>query len=220
MRPVLAAFAAVFAFGYLLTASPVHAQTVIGAVERMRGEATRAQGNTLEALATGAVIFEGDVLKTGAETRLVLRMIDESVLTLGAMGEFAIDEMAFRIEPNGTDVGRQSLRYLAGVFRFVSGRVARAERDRFALVTPVATIGIRGTEFLGGELTVGMPPGESHYGFQIVTGAIEVAAPLGSVVLDEPGEGTFLPIAGDAAPTPVRQWTADEAAEAEAAVAF
>ena len=84
----------------------------------------------------------------------------------------------------------------------------------------MATIGIRGTVFVGGELTVGMPPGQPHYGFQVTEGAIEVISPGGSVVLDEPGEGTFLPLTAIAAPTPPRQWTEEEAAEAQDALAF
>ncbi len=47
-----------------------------------------------------------------------------------------------------------------------------------------------------------------------------MTSPGGSVALDEPGEGTFLPLTRIAAPTPVRQWTEAEAAEAEAALAF
>ena len=65
-----------------------------------------------------------------------------------------------------------------------------------------------------------MPAGQPHYGFQVKEGAIEVTSPGGSVVLDEAGEGTFLPLNRVAAPTPVRQWTAEETAEAEEALAF
>lgn len=74
--------------------------------------------------------------------------------------------------------------------------------------------------FVAGRLTVGMPPGTSHYGYQIRDGAIEVIAPGGSVTLDAPGEGTFLPFDRVAAPTPVRQWTAEEAQEADDLLAF
>ena len=42
----------------------------------------------------------------------------------------------------------------------------------------------------------------------------------GSVVLDEPGEGTFLPLDRVTAPTPVRVWTDAATAEAEDALAF
>ena len=98
--------------------------------------------------------------------------------------------------------------------------MAKLASSDVAFATPVATIGIRGTEFLGGELTVGMPVGQPHYGFQIIEGAIEVIVPGGSVILDQPGEGTFLPLTRVAAPTPVRQWTEEEAAEAVEALAF
>lgn len=131
-----------------------------------------------------------------------------------------IDEMVFDESAKGASVGRQALIMSVGVFRYTSGKIGKASQFQVVFGTPVATIGIRGTEFVGGELTVGMPPGQPHYGFQIQEGAIQVITPQGSVILDEPGEGTFLPLAGGRPPTPVRQWTPEEAAEAQDLLAF
>ena len=137
-------------------------------------------------------------------------------MTLGENASITIDELIYA--PGGDS--SQLLSIARGVFRIATGEIAKLSPDSVTVTTPVAFVGIRGTEFLGGELTVGMPPGQPHYGFQVSEGAIEVTSPAGSVVLDEPGEGTFLPLTRVAAPTPVRQWTEEEAAEAEAALAF
>ena len=195
---------------------PVQAQQVAGQVERQKGAASRvAQGSTSD-LAQGGQVFAGDEIRTGPGARLLIRFGDDSQLTLGENARVTIDRFVYA--PGGAS--NQALAMVVGVFRFVSGQIAKASPRDVAFSTPVATVGIRGTEFVGGELTVGMPVGQPHYGFQIKDGAIEVTSPEGSVVLDEAGEGTFLPLTRVAAPTPVRQWTAEEAAEAEDALAF
>ncbi len=191
-----------------------------GRVERQKGGASRVADGQREALALHGGIFVGDEIETGEDARLVIRFLDDSTLTLGAKAKVKIDALVYDTSGLGDAPDAQALNFLQGVFKFVSGRVAKADRQAFAFSTPVATIGIRGTEFVGGELTVGMPPGTSHIGFQVRDGAIEVTNRLGSVTLDRPGEGTFIPLNGSAAPTPVRQWTVEEAAEADALLAF
>lgn len=201
-------------------ALPAQAQQVAGVVERQTGEATRAGDGAPRALAQGAVVYVGDRIETGGEGRVRVRFTDSSRLTLGANATVVIDEFVYSAADGAAAGNRQTLDFLAGVYKFVSGAASALNPDGFTGNTPVATIGIRGTEFVGGELTVGMPPGTSHIGFQIREGAIAVTNSFGSVTLDAPGEGTFIPLDGSAAPTPVRQWTAEEAAEADALLAF
>ena len=200
----------------LLCVLPVRAQQAAGQVERQKGTASRSAAGATSDLALGGQVFVGDEIRTGPGARLQILFDDESKLTLGENARITIDQFVYA--PGGDS--SQALAMLRGVFRFAAGQIGKIAPRDIAFTTPVATIGIRGTVFLGGELTVGMPAGQSHYGFQINEGAIEVTAPGGSVVLNEPGEGTFLPLNRIAAPTPVRQWTAAEAAEAEDALAF
>ena len=212
--------AAAVAVALYLICPPAMAQEAAGVIERQKGEATRSLSGSTAPLSQGAKVFAGDILKTGAGARLLVRFVDGSSLTLGEKAEVSVDDMVFNPAAAGPDTGRQALIMVVGVFRYTSGKIGKASPSQVAFGTPTATIGIRGTDFVGGELTVGMPAGQPHYGFQIQEGAIEVITPQGSVTLDEPGEGTFLPLAGGRPPTPVRQWTAEEAAEAQAAIAF
>jgi len=195
---------------------PVQAQQAAGHVERQKGTASRITVGTISDLAQGSQVFVGDEIRTGPGARLLILFDDESKLTIGQNARIAIDQFVYA----ASGKSNQALTIVVGVFRFVSGQIGKASPRDVAFSTPVATIGIRGTVFLGGELTIGMPVGQPHYGFQIDEGVIEVISPGGSVVLDEAGEGTFLPLNRVAAPTPVRQWTAAEAAEAEDALAF
>jgi hypothetical protein len=218
LRKLTAAFIVIAA----LTLSHVAAiaQETAGVVEKIRGEAFQLAGGTNKPLSVGAAIHAGDLVTTGDDARLLIRFLDQSTLTMGEKAQMAIDEMVYVPEGRNPERGEQTLKFVTGVFQYVSGKISHSDRTQVALNTPVATIGIRGTRLLAGELQVGMPVGQSHYGFQILEGAIDVIAPMGTVTLDEPGEGTFLPLTGQAAPTPVRQWTAEEAAEAANAVRF
>jgi hypothetical protein len=151
---------------------------------------------------------------------LRIRFLDESTLTVGENAQILIDEMVYELAGRTPESGKQAIKFVSGVFSYVSDKIGKSVRTNVALNTPVAIIGIRGTRVVGGELTIGMAPGNPHYGFQIREGAVEIITPQGLVILDEPGEGTFLPLLGGKAPTPVRQWTPEEAAEATTALAF
>lgn len=67
---------------------------------------------------------------------------DETVLTLGENAEIVLDEFAF--DPNTTS-GELGLKVAKGAFRFVSGDVPPIG---VIIETPVANIGIRGTDFI------------------------------------------------------------------------
>ena len=200
----------------LLYGLPAQAQQAAGQVERQKGTASRSAADSTIELMQGSRDYVGDEIRTGPGARLQIRFDDQSQLTLGENARITIDQFVYA--PSGDS--RQSLAIVRGVFRFATGQIGKLAPRNIDFTTPVAVLAIRGTEFLGGELTVGMPVGQPHYGFQITEGAIEVTSPAGSVVLDEPGEGTFLPLTRVAAPTPVRQWTDAEAAEAQEALAF
>jgi len=213
LKPVAISMALV-----VLVADWAMAATPAGRVERIAGDARRATADgTTEALGPGSVVYEGDTVSTDEGARLRVRFGDSSSLQMGENAEVLIDEMVY---PAADQSGSQAFEFATGVYRFISGGIAKADPDSVSLDTPVATIGIRGTNVVFGILTVGMPEGQSHYGFQLWDGAVEITSPAGTVVLDEPGEGTFLPLTKIAAPTPVRQWKPDEAAEAREAVSF
>jgi len=82
-----------------------------------------------------------------------------------------------------------------------------------AVTTPVATVGIRGTEFWGG------PIDDQILGVFLIDGAVTVTNALGEQVLDTPGQGTNISTP-DAAPGAVTIWPADKVARAVATVTF
>lgn len=212
---VLSALAALaFVFGATAAAAED-----IGSVTRLQGAAGILRGDLPLPASLGQAVQVGDILVTGAAARLEVTFRDRSVLTLGGDGRITVDGFVF--DPTDEQgAATQAINVATGIFSFVSGAIEDRDPAQVAVRTPVATIGIRGTAFRGGALFAGMPPGQLHYGFQVLDGTIAVTNPFGAVVLDDPGEGTFLPLDGTAAPTPVRQWSEEADSEIAAGLRF
>jgi len=102
---------------------------------------------------------------------------------------------------------------VAGAFRFVSGQVSKLARSDVNVTTPVATLGIRGTEFWGG------PIDDQALGVFLVEGAVRVSNARGMRTLRRPGEGTNIAARGRA-PGPVTIWPQAKVDRALATVTF
>ena len=98
-----------------------------------------------------------------------------------------------------------------GALRFISATNKRAN-TQVVVRTPVAEIGIRGTDFWTGPI-------DGPFGVLLLDGAVTVSNPAGVVVLDQPGEGTNIAGPGSA-PGPVTQWPQQKVDRALAAVAL
>lgn len=94
-------------------------------------------------LAKGASVNEGDLINTANKSFAVIRMIDNTKLTLKpnttiALGEFDITE--------GKEKGCVNL--VKGGLRTVTGLIGQKRPEAFQVDTPIASIGIRGTDFI------------------------------------------------------------------------
>jgi len=94
-------------------------------------------------LAKGASIEEGDIVSTAQKSFAVIRMIDNTKLTLKpgttiAIGTFSTEE--------GKEEGCINL--VKGGLRTVTGLIGKRKPEAFQVDTPIASIGIRGTDFI------------------------------------------------------------------------
>ena len=199
----------------------------VGTIVRIQGQAVELpQGFGSRPLHLGAPVHAQGKIKTGPNARLEIGFIDGTKMTLGEWAHVDLDVNLKDKPPGGEqaaendDSDSMSISFLAGTFRFITGLLAKANSQSVRLQTQVATIGIRGTDLFGGPLAAGMPPGEIHYGFMILEGAIDIDNPHGSVTLDSPKEGTFLPMKGHKAPTPPSVWNQQAIDEAFASIEF
>jgi len=116
----------------------------IGTVEEADGAvwAIRVDGTRVE-LNVGDPVFQGDVLESGPDGSIGVILADDTTFSMGESGQMVLDEMVY--DPS-TQEGSVSVSVLEGVFTFVSGQVAKTDPDAMSIDTPVATIGIRGTQ--------------------------------------------------------------------------
>jgi hypothetical protein len=126
----------------------------LGRVEILRG------GQTFVAQ-RGTTVEVGDTLTTGPTGLSQVRLKDGALLSLRYGSSMVVQEFqmpaptaatgatpAVAAGPSaGTAGGRSVLRLLRGAFRTVTGLIGKNVNDAYSVVTPVATIGIRGTDY-------------------------------------------------------------------------
>jgi hypothetical protein len=193
-----------------LAAQPASAADAqIGSVTRLQGEATWLSGNSPEPLFTGAPVFVDQKVSTGDEARLELTFDDGTKLTLGEHADMTLDTFVYDPAQGNGSLAMN----VKGAFRFISGQVSKQPNAQVAVTTPIATVGIRGTEFWGG------PIDDQALGVFLIDGAVTVTNAAGEQVLDTPGQGTNITAPG-AAPGPVTIWPQDKVDRAVATVTF
>ncbi|MFA5139694.1 MAG: FecR domain-containing protein, partial [Elusimicrobiota bacterium] len=110
-------------------------------------------------LASGKTVYHLDKIVSDGQGRLQVMLLDQTVFTLGPNTEMTLDEFVY--DPF-TDTGKITANVTKGVFRFVTGKVARKDPENMKIKLPVGTIGIRGT--IGGGYTDGKLGVAAFYG--------------------------------------------------------
>jgi hypothetical protein len=116
----------------------------VGRVVLAAGDTTALRGGQPVRLALGAAIQDKDVLRTGAASNLQVRFEDDSYVSLREGSELRVEEFRFT---NGAGKDSAVFSLLKGGLRAVTGLVGRRNNDDYKMVTPTATIGIRGTDY-------------------------------------------------------------------------
>lgn len=129
----------------LFPAFPARADgQTIGSVKNVAGSAVVLRGPERLAAAPGLKLVQGDILETGADGSLGLILRDDSLLSLGPSSRIALERFAF--VPVDGKLGFRA-RVVRGTLAFVSGLITKLAPESTTFVTPVATIGVRGTRF-------------------------------------------------------------------------
>lgn len=96
-------------------------------------------------IGAGTKINEGDALATGADGHLHIKLQDQGLLILRPNSSAVVSEYAF--DPERPAQARLRIDVSSGVVRSVTGKWAKAAPRQFRLNTPVAALGVRGTDF-------------------------------------------------------------------------
>lgn len=205
---VAAALAILIAFR-LSWAAEADSADHVGRINKVQNEAEVISASGTEAALIGTQVRMKDELRTGADARLQVTFRDNTVLTLGEQARVMIDRYVYDPE---RAIGETVLKAAAGAFRFAAGRMDSLKDKNILVSTPVAQIGVRGTEFWGGPI-------DGTYGVFLIEGEVTVTSQGGSVTLSGSGQGIDLPSALDP-PGPPSPWPAEKVARAVESVAL
>ena len=111
-----------------------------------QGETFIERSGVFEPIAVGASVPEGALLKTGDTGHLYLRLADDGFFVLRPKTTARI--ALYKPVPSNPEQSQFQLELVNGVARAVTGKVAEQAKRRFRFNTPVAAIGVKGTDFV------------------------------------------------------------------------
>ncbi|MCZ2439013.1 MAG: FecR domain-containing protein [Burkholderiales bacterium] len=160
-------------------------ETAVGQVSLVIGDAQvlRRDGRS-ETLRRGAPIVVGDRVQTGSNGHVHVRFIDNGVVSVRPQSVLQVQ--SYHYDARNPAVNEVRLRLEQGATRSISGAATEVDKSRFRLNTPIAAIGVRGTDFIVRSDDRGVQA-------TVADGAI-VVSPLSGECL----AGALGPCAGDA----------------------
>lgn len=96
-------------------------------------------------LTDGAAIVQGDTIETGADGYVYITTVDQGFISLRPNSSLTFER--YEYDPGAPVRTVIKLLLHRGVVREISGKGAQAARDHYRMNTPVAALGVRGTDF-------------------------------------------------------------------------
>lgn len=125
-----------------LACAAAWAQTA-GQVQFATGAAQIERGSQRLPVRASDAVLVGDVVVTGDDGNVQMRMIDAAFISMRPRSRMAVREYAFT--PDRPGEGSALIQLVSGVMRTFTGEIVLANRDRFRMATPLASVGIRGS---------------------------------------------------------------------------
>ncbi len=119
---------------------------VVGEVSLLLGKATvsNAVGYTVPA-SVGLAIHAGDTIETASSGHVHIRFVDDALVSVRPLS--ILEVVRYDYSPQNPQNSAVKLNLVEGITRAISGQAAKQARQNFRLNTPIAAIGVRGTDF-------------------------------------------------------------------------
>ncbi len=177
----------------VIRSTPVKAQKKVGIVAQSEGSVVAVNARKVSRkLSRGQPVFLGDKVITGENGFVRLKMIDDAVLDLRCFSIMVIEEYAL------SNTSRRSiLNLLQGSLKKVTGQIGKMTDDVYQLKTPVASVGVRGTEYalrvFQAKGCGGMIDADDGLYLEVIKGLVDVHNEAGSEVITK-GETAYVPL--------------------------
>ncbi len=184
---------------------------LIGAVSRIQGEAFIVSDTGKKRVLVGTRLSEGDRLETLPASRLKLQMVDNASLIIGSDANIYFRRYQYSRSKRR---GIADIVISSGAFRSITGEIAKLQGELYTIKTPLAQVGVRGTDFWGGSLD-----GSSIEVALISGDSIYIENEAGSVVIDQVGYATKV-VSQNTPPTTPQAWDQETFNQAVDTVTF
>lgn len=137
----------------------------VGRVAWVKGTLTATMENKeVRTLQKMSVIYLQDVLRTGENSQAQIAFTDGTMMTFYPKSQLNVQQYNFTPNKGKGSVGKYVMQLIEGGFRTITGLIAKRNPSDYQVNTPVATIGVRGTDYAvyiqNGELYVGYYSGQ------------------------------------------------------------
>lgn len=144
----------------------------------------------------GTKVEMNDAVRT-TQGKVGITFDDDTKVLVNENSRLVIDDFVY--DPATTKGGKLAINVAQGTVRYASGQIAKNNPQSVAINTPVATIGVRGTDFSAtvdefGRSTIILLP-SCPFGWRDVdhdckTGEISVTTDVGFVIMNKPFQAT------------------------------
>jgi hypothetical protein len=119
------------------------ASEATGLVVASRGTVIATSSEDSRELRQGDEIYVEDAIMTGPKSFAVVQFLDGSKVTIKPNSEIVIEDYVY----NGDAEDQATLNLVSGGLRVITGAMAKNNPENYKVKTPVALMGVRGTEF-------------------------------------------------------------------------
>lgn len=144
-----------------------------------------------QTVSQGMAFESGDTFRTASNGRVQLRMADGGLIALKPSTEFHIELFAYTASQAETGQAAKPDRSFFGLvkggFRSITGAVGQEDKSAYRVRTPVATIGIRGTDYDAVYCEAACEQGEAGLYVGVTEGGVVLSNDVGSIDLS-PGQ--------------------------------
>jgi len=115
----------------------------IGSAKAIQGHVSAVGPEGSRDLSVGSPVFKGDTLSTAKGSGGSIQFLDKTVLNVGEGSKVSLDQYVYDANKGS---GQALFKMAQGTFRAVTGEIVKHNPESFKMQSPLATIGIRGTE--------------------------------------------------------------------------
>lgn len=159
-----------------------------GSVTNVSGDVKIVRSANQLPVAVGTGVQAKDEIRTGSNGDVKWQMADGSKFGVPKDSRFEINDFSQKTSAGG---GKAIFTFIKGAFRTVSGLVGKIAGDTYELRTPVATMGIRGTDYAGLMKKGGGGSNPDGLYAKVYKGAIAITNDAGTTIVTQ-GQAAYV----------------------------